>query len=74
MIVSDHGALRETVRHGETGFVVKTVAEMEQLVRDDAVRAIRSDACRANAERFSIEKMVMRYEELCTEALDMGGW
>jgi glycosyltransferase involved in cell wall biosynthesis len=73
-IVSDHGALRETVKHGETGFVVKTVAEMEELVRSDAVSEISSDACRANAERFSIEKMVKRYEELCTEAIDTGGW
>lgn len=74
VIVSDHGALRETVQHGETGFVVKTIAEMEECVRSDAVRSIRSDACRANAERFSVEKMVARYEELCVEALDTGGW
>lgn len=74
VIVSDHGALRETVKHGETGFVVKTVAEMEELVRSDAVSAIRSDACRANAERFSLDKMVARYEELCVEAIGTGGW
>jgi glycosyltransferase involved in cell wall biosynthesis len=74
VIVSDHGALRETVKHGETGFVVKTVAEMEDLIRSDAVASIRSDACLANASRFSIEKMVIRYEELCVEALDTGGW
>lgn len=74
VIASDHGALRETVKHGETGFVVKNVAEMEALIRSDAVSSIRSDACRANAERFSIEAMVKRYEELCTEALDTGGW
>jgi glycosyltransferase involved in cell wall biosynthesis len=74
VIVSDHGALRETVKHGETGFVCKTITEMEQLIRDDAVKSIRSDACVANAARFSIDKMVTRYEELCTEALDTGGW
>jgi glycosyltransferase involved in cell wall biosynthesis len=74
VIASDHGAPRETIVHGETGFVVKTVEEMEELIRSDAVREIRSDACRANAERFSVEKMVARYEELCTEAIDTGGW
>jgi glycosyltransferase involved in cell wall biosynthesis len=74
VIVSDHGALREIVKHGETGFIVKTVAEMEEVIRSDAVSSIRPEACRANAERFSIEKMVRRYEELCTEALDTGGW
>lgn len=74
VLASDHGALRETIVHGETGFVVKTVEEMEELLRTDAVREIRSEACRANAERFSIEKMVARYEELCVEAIDTGGW
>ncbi len=74
VIASDHGALRETVVHGETGFVVKTVAEMEELVRSDAVAGIRSDACRASAERFSLDRMVKRYEDLCVEAMDTGGW
>jgi len=74
VIASDHGALRETIIHGETGFVVKTIDEMEKLIRADAVTSIRSEACRANAERFSVEKMVARYEELCVEALDTGGW
>lgn len=74
VIASDHGALRETVVHGETGFVVKDVEAMEELIKSDAVATIKADACRANAARFSIEKMIARYEELCTEALDTGGW
>jgi len=74
VIASDHGALRETIKHGETGFVVKTVAEMEGLISVDAVNTIHADACRANAERFSLAKMIDRYEALCTEALDTGGW
>jgi glycosyltransferase involved in cell wall biosynthesis len=74
VIASDHGAPRETIVHGESGFVVKTVEEMEELIRSDAVREIRPEACRASAERFSIEKMIARYEELCIEALDTGGW
>ena len=74
VIVSDHGALRETVVHGETGFVCKTLDEMRELVRADAARSIASDACRDNAARFSIAVMVKRYEDLCTEALDTGGW
>lgn len=74
VIVSDHGALRETVKHGETGFVCATVDKMRELVRADAVSDIRSEACRENAERFSLEKMIARYERLCTEAIDTGGW
>lgn len=74
VIASDHGALRETIKHGETGFVVKTIDEMTELIRSDAVSSIRSDACRANAERFTVDKMVARYEALCVEAIDTGGW
>ena len=74
VIASDHGALRETVKHGETGFVVKSVDEMRDLIKSDAVTVIKSEACVANAARFSIDAMVKRYEELCTEALDTGGW
>lgn len=74
VIASDHGALRETIQHGETGFVVRTIEEMTELVKSDAVSTITRDACRANAERFSLEKMVLRYEALCAEALDTGGW
>lgn len=72
VIVSDHGALRETVKHGETGYVVRTIDEMTELVRSDAASSIRSEACRANAARFSLDKMVTRYEDLCTEAIDVG--
>jgi glycosyltransferase involved in cell wall biosynthesis len=74
VIASDNGACRETIVHGETGFVVKDIEAMEELIRSDAVATIKADACRANAERFSITKMVDRYEELCKEALDTGGW
>lgn len=74
VIASDNGALRETVKHGETGFVAKTIEEMAELIKTDAVASISSEACRANAERFTVAKMVDRYEELCAEALDTGGW
>lgn len=74
VIASDNGACRETIQHGETGFVVKTVEEMAELIKTNAVSSIRAEACRANASRFSIDVMTKRYEELCTEALDTGGW
>ena len=38
------------------------------------VTAAKIEACRANAERFSIDRMIKRYDELCIEALDTGGW
>lgn len=74
VIAFDNGAMRETVRHGESGFVCKTLSEVEDLIRADATREIRADACRASAERFSIKKMTDRYESLCVEAVEGGGW
>ena len=70
IIVFDLGAMRETVVHGKTGFLVKSVAEVEELIKHDAVKSIKSEDCRENAKRFSVKNMVSRYEELCYEALE----
>lgn len=72
VITFDNGAMRETIKHGETGFVVKTVAEVEDLIKRDAVRGIAASACRENAKRFSVKHMIDRYEALCTEAIEVG--
>lgn len=74
VIASDYGALRETVKHGETGFLVRTQEEMEDLVKSNAVASIKPEACRQWAGEFSVEKMVARYEALCLEAIQTGGW
>lgn len=74
VLASDHGACRETVVHGVTGFVCKTQEDMAEYIKTDAVRSLRSEDCRANAERFSVRAMVERYEELCSEAIATGGW
>jgi glycosyltransferase involved in cell wall biosynthesis len=66
--------MRETVKHGETGFLVRTQDEMENLIKSDAVNDIKSENCIAWARQFSYENMVNRYEELCYEAIDTGGW
>ena len=74
VIASDVGAMRETVKDGETGFLARTPEEMEDLVRTNAVANISPKKCRAWAEQFSVENMVRRYEELCKEAVENGGW
>ena len=74
VLASDNGALRETIKHGETGFVCKTQEDMAEYIKTDAVSSIRADACRENALRFSIAAMTTRYEELCQEAIESGGW
>jgi glycosyltransferase involved in cell wall biosynthesis len=73
VIAFDNGAMRETIKHGETGFLVKTPGEVDELIKSDAVKKLKPERCREWASQFSIENMVKRYEELCKEAIE-GGW
>lgn len=74
VIAFDTGAMRETINHGKTGFLVRTMDEMQDLVRQNAVADLSPKAIRAWAEQFSVENMGKRYEELCKEAVETGGW
>ena len=74
VIAWKNGAMPETVKHGETGFIVNSQNEIENLIRSDAVSTLKSSNCREWASQFSYERMVSRYEELCLEAIDSGGW
>lgn len=57
------GALTEIVEDGVTGFLVDTVEEMAEAIRN--VDQISHDACRATAEqRFSRDRMVRHYLDL----------
>jgi glycosyltransferase involved in cell wall biosynthesis len=68
------GALKETIIHGKTGFLVDSVAEAVDLIKTKAVDRLDRHECRKNAERFGISNMIDRVEELCNEALTSGGW
>lgn len=68
------GAMKETVNHGESGFIVNSVSEVEELIRSDAISKINRVKCREWASQFSVENMVNRYEQLCNESLSTGGW
>ena len=81
VIASDNGALRETVKQGRTGVVIKSEKELVYLIRSFKVDAkgdwwrnpdMRQE-CREWALQFSPQAMAQRYEELCTEAIE-GGW
>jgi glycosyltransferase involved in cell wall biosynthesis len=74
VIAWDNGAMRETVKHGETGFIVKSEEQMVNLIKEDAVSSIKSKNCEEWARQFSYENMVNRYEELVKKAVDTGGW
>lgn len=73
VIAFDNGAMRETIKPGVSGFLVKTPEEVVDLVKSNAVDQINPDHCRRWASQFSVENMVKRYEVLCKEAID-GGW
>lgn len=73
VIAWDNGAMRETVKHGETGFLVSSQSEMETYVRDNAVASLNPHRCREWASQFSYDNMIKRYGELCEEAMG-GGW
>lgn len=65
------GSVPEVVRHGETGFVVHTLEEAVEAVRQ--VRAIDRAACRRWVEaRFSVERMVEGYEAVYRQVLEEG--
>ncbi len=74
VIAFDNGAMRETIKHGETGFVVKTNEEVEELIKSDATKDMKPKKLREWASQFSVKKMIDRYEELCKEAIESGGW
>lgn len=71
----DNGAMRETVVHGETGYLVDSFPRLVEGVKvlmngiNDKVR----ERCREQASKFSVQRMVQRYSELCQEAVQ-GGW
>lgn len=69
-----YGAVKETIIHGETGFLVTSMDEAVDLIKSDALGKLDRNRCRERAKEFSVERMVNRYEELCLEAIQTGGW
>lgn len=76
VIAWDNGAMRETVKNGETGRLVKSLDGLVSAMTDiDAGVVFRNrERCREWASQFSIQRMVDRMEELCQEAVEGGGW
>jgi len=68
------GSVRELVQHGETGFVVDTAYDIEEIVRSGATATIKPERCREWAQRFSKERMSADYLRLCEEVASGGGW
>lgn len=71
------GALPETVKHGETGWIVESVEELLDRVKritSEGIPDTMRERCRQWAENFSVDRMIDGYEKLCNEALITGGW
>lgn len=75
VIAWDNGAMRETI-HPDCGGLVNSfdglVKAIEVMTRGDVDRM--RPRCREWASQFSVQKMIDRYESLCVEAIEGGGW
>ncbi len=70
----DKGAMRETVLHHETGFIVKSVDEAKYVLKNNLIGSLNRNKCREWASHFSVQNMCDRYSALCDEAVSTGGW
>ena len=67
--------MRETIKEGVSGFLVDSLEEMVHLIRNNACGSLDRNKCREwVVDNFSLERMIARYDELCTEAVNTGGW
>jgi glycosyltransferase involved in cell wall biosynthesis len=73
VIVLDHGASKENMCDGLTGFVVRDTLEAVEAV--GKIDTISRDACRQwIRENRSIERMVSQYEQAVVELVKGEGW
>ncbi len=77
VIAWDNGAMRETIKHGETGFLARTLEELVTYVKEFKADALHGEllngwrgACQEHAQQFSINQMVNRYSELVQEVVE----
>lgn len=68
-----NGAMRETIKDGETGFVVDDEAQFVELIKRDAVSLLKPRRIREWAAQFSVENSIKQYMLAIEEAL-AGGW
>ncbi len=70
VIAMDMGSCREVLKDGETGFLVNNVNEAVQALR--RLPEIDRSACRQRVQqRFSIETMVERYEQVYSKIFEL---
>ena len=78
VVAWDNGAMRETVGK-DVGWLVRSFDELVSAVQSlahplSSTGQKQREATREWASQFSIQNMVDRYESLCHEAIQGGGW
>lgn len=72
------GAMAETVKDGETGWLVRSFDQLVEIVKraahGEAISEEMRTCCRGRASLFTVEKMIDTVETLCQEAIETGGW
>ncbi len=74
VIVNRRGALPELVENGVSGFVVDSIEEAEEIIKSGKVDTISPEACRRQAEKFSIEASAKGYLDLFQEVVAGRVW
>lgn len=78
VIAGDYGAMRETVDPGGSGWLVDSLDGLVKTIKEWGPEMGISDTlrkyCREWAGQFSLPRMIDRYEQLCQEAIESGGW
>ena len=70
VVAMDLGSCREVIEDGKTGFLVNTVEEAAQALQ--RLREIDRSACRKRVQQcFSIDTMVMAYEQVYDKIFDL---
>ncbi len=68
VIAFDKGSVREVIKPGKTGFIVKNVREMAQAMKN--IDQIKREDCREWARKnFSVERMIDEYEKVHFKAV-----
>jgi len=74
VISKDSGAARELIRQGKTGFVVGTLEEAEELIKNDAISKIKPGDCVRQGRKFSIERSAKGHLRLLQDVADGIYW
>lgn len=74
VISKDSGAAKELIKQGKTGFVVGTLEEAEELIKNDAISNIKQEDCVRQAKKFSIEKSARGHLHLLQDVASGTYW